>query len=75
MGVSTSEVGYTLATTRRVTTKFIRDMWSIGEEGATILICDKWGSKYGKSYVNPLAYCEMRFHLSLQTPFQYHYSL
>jgi hypothetical protein len=27
MGVSTSEVGYTSATTRRETTKFMMDMW------------------------------------------------
>jgi hypothetical protein len=27
MGVPTSEVGYTSATTRRETTKYIRDMW------------------------------------------------
>jgi hypothetical protein len=27
MGVPTSEVGYTSATTRRETTKSIRDMW------------------------------------------------
>jgi len=32
MGVRTSEVGYTIATTRRETTKVHKNMWGIGEK-------------------------------------------